>query len=386
MRKMMLFVMATALLVPIAVVHAQGRTQATQVVNGQVVPAQRTPPTTLDIYVIDTEGGKAVLYVSPTGQTLLYDTGTGGDNNRDADRISDVIKQVAVEPQLDHVVVSHYHGDHVGNAAELAKRFPIRHYYDHGAWTVQLRPNAAGNLGAFDDYMAVRAKAHATVPKPGTKIPVTGFDFTVVSNAGELITSAVPGMPGAGAPNALCRDFVPRVQDATPENAEAIGAVVKYGNFRIVDLSDLIWNMEKELVCPNNLLGTADVYFTSRHGTDWAGNPVMVHAIRPRVAVMNNSPRKGGTPDTFKILKSSPGFLDFWQAHYSENVSKETNSPEQFIANMDSAPPTNHPAHYIKLSARTDGSFTITNERTGFTKEYPAVKSGGSPSASADRP
>ena len=389
MRKTMLFLTAMALLVPIAAVRTQGRTpagQATQVVNGQVVPAQRTPPTTLDIYVIDTEGGKAVLYVSPTGQTLLYDTGTGGDNNRDADRISNVLKQAAVEQQLDHVVVSHYHGDHVGNAAELSKRVPIRHYYDHGAWTVQLRPNAAGNLGAFDDYMAVRAKAHATVPKPGTKIPVTGFDFTVVSNAGELITSAVPGMPGAGTPNPLCRDFVPRVQDATPENAEAIGAVVKYGSFRIVDLSDLIWNMEKDLVCPNNLLGTADVYFTSRHGTDWAGTPVMVHAIRPRVAVMNNSPRKGGTPETFKIVKSSPGFLDFWQVHYSENVSKETNSPEQFIANMDAAPPTNHPAHYIKLSARTDGSFTITNERTGFTKDYPAVKSGGSPSASAARP
>ena len=186
------------------------------------------------------------------------------------------------------------------------------------------------------------------------------------------MTAAVAGIPGAGEPNPLCRDFVPRVQDATPENAEALGAVIKYGNFRLLDLSDLIWNMEKELVCPNNLLGTVDVYDTSRHGTDWAGSPVMVHAVRPRVAVMNNGARKGGTLNTFQIVRGSPGFLDFWQLHYSEDVSRATNSPEEFIANLEGTP--GHPGHYIKLSARTDGSFTITNERNGFTKAYPATK------------
>src|SRR5262245_2891853 len=207
-------------------IRSQAPGQATQVVNGAVVPAQRLPPTTLDIYSIDTEGGKATLFVSPTGQTLLFDTGTGGDNNRDADRITTLVRQVAVEQQLDHVIVSHYHGDHVGNAAELSKRLPIRHFYDHGGWTVEGQPN---RRAAFDDDSAVSCTPAATLPQPGTKIPVTGFDFTVVSNAGELITTPVAGMPGAGAPNPRCRDFVPRVQDATPENAEAIGAVVKFG-------------------------------------------------------------------------------------------------------------------------------------------------------------
>ena len=114
--------------IPIAALQSQAQGQATQVVNGAIVPAQRVPPSTLDIYSIDTEGGKATLFVSPTGQTLLFDTGTGGDNNRDADRITNLLRQVAVEPQLDHVIVSHYHGDHVGNAAELSKRLPIRHF------------------------------------------------------------------------------------------------------------------------------------------------------------------------------------------------------------------------------------------------------------------
>jgi beta-lactamase superfamily II metal-dependent hydrolase len=332
------------------------------------VGAQKKAPSTLDIYFIDTEGGQATLFMTPAGETLLYDTGTGGANNRDADRITAVIKEVAVEQQLDHVIVSHYHGDHSGNAAELSRRFPIRHFWDHGGWTVEGQPN---RRAAFDTYMTIRPTANVTVPKPGAKLPMSGLDFTFVTSAGESITSPVAGMPGAGAPNPLCRDFVPRIQDATPENAVTLGAVIKYGNFRMLDLSDVIWNNEKDLVCPRNLLGTFDVYHTSRHGTDFAGSPALVHAVRPRVAIMNNGPMKGGTKGMFEIVRSSPGFEDFWQIHYSE-VSRESNSPDQFIATVDSA--AGHKGYYLKLSARTDGSFTITNERNGFTKDYPAAR------------
>jgi hypothetical protein len=207
------------------------------------------------------------------------------------------------------------------------------------------------------------------VPKPGAKIPMTGLDVTIISSAGDLITSQLAGMPGAGAPNPLCRDFVTRLQDATPENQYTLGAMIKFGSFRLLDLSDLVWNQEKDLVCPKNLLGTVDVYHTSRHGTDFAGSPALVHAIHPRIAIMNNGAMKGGTKGTFEIVRSSPGFEDFWQLHYSETTGKDLNSPDQFIATVDSAP--GHKGHYLKLSARMDGIFTVTNERTGFMKDYP---------------
>jgi beta-lactamase superfamily II metal-dependent hydrolase len=335
----------------------------------QALLAQNKPPATLDIYFIDTEGGQATLFVTPAGETLLFDTGTGGDNNRDADRITAIIKQVAVEQQLDHVIVSHYHGDHAGNAAELSRRFPIKHFWDHGGWVVEGQPN---RRAAFDTYMSIRNTANVTVPKPGMKIPMAGLDVTVISSAGDTITSPLAGMPGAGASNPLCRDFVPRLQDATPENAFTLGAMIKYGSFRMLDLSDLVWNAEKDLVCPRNLLGTVDVYHTSRHGTDFAGSPALVHAVRPRIAIMNNGAMKGGSKGTFDIVRSSPGFEDFWQLHYSEAVSKEINSPDSFIPTVESTP--GHKGHYLKLSARMDGSFTVTNERNGFTKEYPATR------------
>src|ERR1041384_5880924 len=162
----------------------------------------------LDVYYIDTEGGKSLLFVSPTGETLLFDTGTGGDGNRDLDRVLAVIKAANLQiQQLDHVIVSHYHGDHAGNAAALADKLPIRNFYDHGGWSVELRSNRAA---AFNAYRQIREKAPVTKPQPRSKIPITGFDVTVVANAAELINTAVAGMPGAGSPNPLCGQFTPK--------------------------------------------------------------------------------------------------------------------------------------------------------------------------------
>src|SRR5437899_12487333 len=199
MRKMLPLLVAVALLVPISLVHAQR--------------AQQQKP--LDIYFVDTEGGQATLFVSPSGQSMLVDTGFPGNQGaaipaeanapgitRDADRITAVLKQANVTV-LDYVVITHYHADHAGNAAELASRIPIRHFVDHGPYTVELQPNRSG---AFLSYQPVREKAHAITAKPGDRIPVAGLDVQVVSSAGELITKPVQGAPGAGAPNPLCRD------------------------------------------------------------------------------------------------------------------------------------------------------------------------------------
>ena len=341
--------------------------------------AKGQPQRTLDIYFIDTEGGQATLFVTPSGESMLVDTGFMGNQGmpdanaknangapvtRDADRISAVFKQAGVTV-LDWMVISHYHGDHVGNAAELANRLPIRHFVDHGPYSVELQPNRSA---AFLAYMAVRDKARAIVAKPGDKIPVAGLDVEAVSSAGELISGPMQGAPGAGLPNPLCRDAKLKEQDPTPENFESVGIVVRYGNFRLLDLGDLTWNQEHALACPNNLLGTFDVLHTTRHGDPHAGAPQLVHAIRARVAVMNNGERKGGDPSYWQIVHEAPGLVDFWQLHRSAAGGAEHNSPEQFLANISE---TDH-GHNLKMSVRADGSFSMTNERTGFMRGYPA--------------
>ncbi len=345
MRRSLLLRFALAVL-PIAIVQAQG-------------------PPPLDIYVIDVEGGQATFFRSPSGESMLVDTGWAGFDGRDADRIASVAKQAGVQ-QIDYLVITHYHGDHVGGVPQLAARLPIRAFVDHGP-TVE---SGDGPAALFQAYVAVRDKGRHIQVKPGDKVPIAGLDVLVVSSGGALITSAVAG---AGASNPLCRDFTAKEEDTT-ENARSVGMMIRHGNFKMLDIGDLTWNKERDLVCPNNLLGSVDLYLTTHHGTNASGPAVLVHAVHPRVAVMNNGSKKGGSPEAWRAVRSSPGLADFWQVHYSEPGGAEHNAPAQFIANLDESA-----AHFIKISARPDGSFAVTNTRNGLSKEYPARRTGSAP-------
>ena len=133
---------------------------------------------------------------------------------------------------------------------------------------MELQPNRSA---AFLAYIQVRERAHASVAKPGDKIPVAGLDVAVLSSAGDLLKTALPGVPGSGAPNPACAEFTPKVQDPTPENYESVGIVVRYGKFRLLDLADLTWNQENDLVCPNNSPAMAQ---SGRALRNWCMGPV----------------------------------------------------------------------------------------------------------------
>ena len=352
MRRTWLSLLAIVMLVPLMATRIQGQAGAQK---------------PLEIYFIDTEGGQATLFVTPSGESLLWDTGTNDAKKMQAESIMKAIKEAGLQ-QLDYVVVSHYHGDHVGNATELANRLPIRTWYDHGAYTTENQPNRATG---FLSWLPTRERVRVIVPKPGDKIPIAGLDVTFVSGSGNLLKSAVPGAPGAGAANPFCKEFTTKVMDPTPENRESLGSVITFGSFRMLNLADLTWNQEHELACPNNLLGTFDVYHTTRHGTAWGGAPSLVHATRARVAIMNNGPRKGGEVETWNIIHGLPN-VDLWQLHYSVLVDKAHNPPENMVANMDDV---DH-GYAFKMSVKPDGSFTLLNQRTGFAKDYPAKSAG----------
>jgi competence protein ComEC len=359
MHKISRFLIGLALLAaPVGIVFLQA----------QGVSLDGTLDGTLDIYVLDTDGGESVLYIAPTGEAMLFDTGGGDEaaNERDFKRILRLVEETELRV-LDYVIVSHNHRDHVGNAANLPN-LPIRNirqFLDHGPYTTELQPVQRAR---FEEYLKIRNLAKARRAEPGETFSFGAVDVHVVASSGEVITEP---LPGAGAPNALCADHVPKLDLRGVENDEVVAVEVRYGNFSFLELSDMTWNYEQRLVCPDNLLGTVDAYHTSGHAAQWGSNPVMVHAVQPRVAVMNNAAVKGGHADTFATLRSSAGFQDVWQTHFStQNAAESDNSPEQFIANLDGAP--GHVGHYIKFSARPDGSFTVTNSRNDFSKDYPA--------------
>jgi beta-lactamase superfamily II metal-dependent hydrolase len=339
---------------------------------------------TLDIYVVDVEGGNATLFVSPAGDSLLMDTGNGGAAaSRDADRIMAAVKDAGLT-RLDHLITTHWHGDHFGAMAELAGRIPVRHYIDHGP-SVQSQP--ASDAFLKDTYPTLYAKARRTIARPGDRIPIAGLDWRIVTSAGEAIKTA---LPDAGKPNPHCASHTPQDTDPT-ENAQSVGSVVSFGEFRAVHLGDLTWNKEFDLMCPVNRIGTADVFFVSHHGQPVSNAEVLVHALESRVAIMNNGTRKGGQPSAMRIIHSAPRLEDLWQVHFSTLSGQEHTVPGIFIANLvdeqpesmpiaamvpppgSSAPPApvhNGAAYWIKVSAQQDGTFTVTNARNAFSKTY----------------
>ena len=327
----------------------------------------------LEVYFIDVEGGQSTLFVSPSGQSLLVDTGWAGA--RDAGRIASVAKLAGVS-QIDYLVLTHYHADHAGGVVELAGLIPIKNFVDHGPSAEEVR-NVPQNYAA---YLTVRGKGRHILAKPGDKIPVPGIDAQVISAAAETIAKP---LPGAGEANPLCVAFVPKDETLDPliggENKQSVGMVISLGKFRLGDFGDLTWNKEHDLACPNNLIGALDVYVVSHHGQDISSLPILVHAEHPRVAIMDNGAKKGGAVATFETLKTSPGLEDLWQLHYAVDAG-DHNMPEKFIANQGTGGtaatgvPEEGAVNYIQLTARPDGSFSVKNSRNGYQKDYPTKK------------
>src|SRR5258707_5885837 len=350
-----------------------------------VCPAAQTRAVkTLDIYVVDVEGGNATLFVSPSGESVLIDSGNAGAGAvRDAERIMAAAKEAGLT-QIDNLITTHWHGDHFGGMAELAARIPIRHFIDHGP---NVQPGAAADEFLQKTDPQLYAKARHSVARPGTRIPVAGLDVLVVTSAGETIKTA---LPGAGGANPYCASFKPGENNA--EDPMSVGVYVTFGRFRTIHLGDLTKNKEFELMCPNNRLGGIDVFLGLHHGVNSSNAEVMIHATHPRVAIINNGTRKAGQPDVMRVLHSSPGLEDLWQIHFSQLTGQEYTVPGTFMTNgVDEtlaampvapiaapapgpgAPPPpahNGPAYWIKVAAQQDGTFTVTNTRNGFAKTY----------------
>ena len=309
----------------------------------------------LEIYAIDVEGGKSTLYISPSGQTMLIDAGYGGFEDRDAKRIAAVLKLASVK-QIDFLVVTHFHSDHVGGVPRIAEMIPVKQFIDHG----KSYEKTPGKI--YDDYAALRDKSKHTLAEAGYRIPIKGMDVEVVTGSGKGITKP---LAGAGDSNPTCTSYKAMEQDPG-ENAHSLGMIMTYGKFRLADLGDLFWNQEFDLACPTNKLGTVDVYMTTHHGTGSSGAPQIVNALHPRVAIMNNGAKKGGSVEALKTIHASPGLEDLWQLHYSLAGGKEQNTGEQFIAN----PEEKCAGNWLRLTARADGTFTVYNSRNKFEKTY----------------
>lgn len=319
----------------------------------------------LDIYWIDVEGGAATLIVSPSGESLLIDTGW---EERDAKRIFAVAQQAKLT-KIDYFILSHYHPDHAGGIPALAELIPIQKCFDRGDFVEPM------NQKWFDNYMGA-CRDKRTVVTAGDKIPLKGVQVEIVASNGNIIEKP---LPGGGQQNFLCATAENKPADGA-ENQRMVSALVTFGKFKFLDLADLDWEKEMELACPVNRLGKITLYQAGRHGAlDGAGAPGFLYAIDPQVVVVNNGPRKGlGGPSPggqkaqtvhYERLAKIPGVEGIWQSHLSLlDPAKDHNTSEDMIANLEDTP--NCQGHWLRASVAPDGTFTVFNSRNGFSKTY----------------
>ncbi len=308
-------------------------------------PNLSAAPRTLDIYFIDTEGGAATLIVTPAGESLLVDSGNPGE--RDAGRILRVARDVAGLKHIDHYITTHWHSDHFGGIAALARLIPVKNFYDHG-FLDPSPPDVDKNLTqAYRETSQGKSRALS----PGDEITLrknsrVPLRLRVLAAGGSVLGEA----PGAPQIRPCGADFKAMPEDKS-DNARSIVFILTYGDFQFFDGGDLTWNTEHKLACPKNLAGTIDVYQVNHHGLDTSNNPSLIEALKPRVAIINNGPRKGGQPRTFATLKSNSSVEAIFQLHRNVQTNDADNAPTDHVANDAE----NCQAEHVKLSVAPDG-------------------------------
>jgi len=329
-------------------------------VAGWAAPAPQRDKN-LHVYFVDVEGGQATLFITPAGQSLLIDTGWPDNDGRDAGRIVAAARKAGIS-KIDYVLITHFHQDHVGGVSQLAARIPIGTFIDHGE---NREPDNAATVREWHAYQAVLATGkykHITA-KPGDVLPIKGMRATIVSSDGALIEKPLAGAQE----NPICKGAEPYPADTT-ENLRSLGALIHFGKLKILDLGDLTHDKEMQLMCPVNRIGKVDIYVVSHHGWAQSSSPALIYGIAPRVAIMDNGAKKGGSPSVWGIIEKSPGLEDIWQLHFSEEGGEAHNVAAEFIANPDGP----DAAYGLEVTAHPDGTFEVFNSRTHESKAYPA--------------
>ena len=316
----------------------------------------------LNLYWIDVEGGAATLLVTPSGESVLFDTGNPGE--RDAGRIHHVATEVAGLKQIDHLVTTHFHLDHFGGAAPLSELMPILRIYDKGI------PDSLPE----DQNFAERIQPYRDIQVQERHLIVPGYSLPLLQSSDSLLLSInffgadrifVP-IGDENNPSVGCGEIDPKGHDGS-DNGNSSAFIMEFGSFRFFHGADLTWNVEETLVCPENLPGEVDLFQVNHHGLDQSNHPVLVRNLSPTVSVMNNGNTKGGGPETITTLRNTPSIKGMYQVHKNNREDSEFNTEDEFIANLVEECEGN----FIQLTVAPDGkSYKVSIPSNGHEATY----------------
>ena len=330
---------------------------------------------TLKIVEPDMEGGGGTLYVTPEGVSVLVDTGTppggmwkssldGADSG--VDRIVTAAKALGVK-KIDYVIITHYHGDHVGGVAALLDAMPVGVFIDHGPNremhnSIDPPNQPAKTQAGYVKYLELIKGHKHILAKAGQVFHFGSLTDTIVIADGKPIAKP---LKGAGGPGVEC-DLPSMAEDGGIENAKSIGSLFSFGKVRIAAFGDLTWDREHDLVCPLDKVGHVNIMILDNHGMGVSNHPGFVHTLAPDIAIMGNGSKKGDWPEVVKTVNSSPGLQGFWRAHASTVYPGQDGDPN-YLANLGPLP--SH-GYSIRLDVTREGAVTVTNARNGYTKTY----------------
>ena len=345
--------------------------------------APTAPVKNLRIVMVDVEGGAAVLFMTPEGKSLLMDTGwppgMGGPRPApgvpppagpsSADRIAAAAASLGIT-KIDYLLMTHYHLDHLGGLQALLEKLPVGTFIDHGPNREELSTNAnprqsqgspsaryPGWVAAYEGHPHISASV-------GQKLDIGSMHLQFVTADGK---SPEAPLPGAGQANAACANVPGKEKDGGDENNRSLGTLITFGNTRVLELGDLTWNKEIQLLCPVNKIGKVDLYFVTGHGMDLSSSPPSV-ALSPVVALMQNGPTKGGDEAVIKTVNSIANLEGLWKTHYSVRYP-DLNGDPNFIANLEALPDE---GYSVGVEITPTGLMTVTNSRNHFSKTYKA--------------
>jgi beta-lactamase superfamily II metal-dependent hydrolase len=318
----------------------------------------------MDLYWVDVEGGAATLLVTPAGESVLIDTGMPGE--RDPKRIVKLAREIGLK-QIDHLIITHFHIDHFGGAADVAKELPIINLYDNGI--PENNPDNPRDNTRWNEwikpYREMTVEKRVTL-KPGESIPLKQKGSGPVVSFRCLATMQQMAGANEKRPGEDCDELTEKGKD-TSDNANSTVFVLQYGAFDMFDGGDITWNTEGKLVCPENLLSAVDVYDVNHHGLDTSNNPLLVRALAPTVAVMSNGTTKGCGAETTKTLRDTQSIQAIYQIHRNLRGDSENNTKQEMIANLEKE----CAANYIQVAVEEGGGkYTVSIPGNGHSRTF----------------
>jgi competence protein ComEC len=245
----------------------------------------------LQVHVLDVGpvNGDSILIISPDGKTVLIDAGDAGKGKV----VLEALKRYNVQ-QLDYLIATHPHPDHVGGADEVIKAIKVLNVIDNGlapevpeSFAVQTKPAAGSTPGK----------------KPATKKPDRSSAITkfydeykdAVAQSGAQYEKAQAGKTydiGGGARLTTLAPIEPLFTKdqlktgGNLPNANSIVMRLDYGDFSMLLSGDAEEQTEHRMLTKDLNLGVK-ILKVGHHGSKYASSQDFVSRVKPEVAIIS---------------------------------------------------------------------------------------------------